>query len=137
MIATARFKPLYEVKLIADGKNHFYQLEGDETYHPGATTVLGVLNKPALIPWAVKACSDNIRDYLIENALDKSLTKEEIEKACLEGKNIYKKKSSEAADMGSRVHQAIDRIIKGDKVDIPEDIKPGVQGFLDWSASNS
>jgi len=136
-VIAERLKPLYPVKLIADGRSHFYQIGDDETFRPGVTTVLGVLNKPALIPWAVKSASDNIKDYLLKNALDKPLTKEEVEKACEEGKNIYKKKASEAADVGSRVHQAIDSIIKGEKKDIPEDIRSGVDGFLAWKGSNS
>jgi len=125
-------KPLYEVKLIADGKQHFYQIEGDETFHPGATTALSMINKPALIPWAVKACSDNIKEYLLANALDKNLTKEEIEKACTEGKSIYKKKASDAADIGTRVHRAVDAIIRGEEPVITDDIAAGVQGFKDW-----
>lgn len=133
----SRLQPLYSVKLIADGKSHFYQIGDDETWYPGVTTVLSVLNKPALIPWAVKMCSENIKDYLTEHAINRILTPGEIEKACEAGKNIYKKKASEAADIGTRVHQAIDSIIKGEKKDIPEDIRAGVDGFLAWNASNS
>ncbi len=129
--------PLYDVKLIATGKQHFYQIGTDETFHPGSTTALSVLNKPALVPWAANTACENIQEYLMANALNKPLTKEEIEKACLEGKNIYKKKASEAADVGSRVHQAIDTIIRGETPVISDDIKAGVQGFLDWKASNS
>ena len=132
---TTRLNPLYEVKLIEDGRQHFYQIGQDEKWFPGVTTVLKVLDKPALIPWAVKMCSENIKDYLMAN-LGKTLTAEEIEKACLEGKNIYKKKSQEAADLGGRVHRAIDNIIHGGKPDLTEDIRPGVEGFLKWQESH-
>jgi len=136
-VTTTLLKPLYEVKLIADGRQHFYQIGQDEKLYPGVTTVLSVINKPALVQWASNMACQNIREYLMDNALDKPLTKDQVEKACLEGKNIYKKKASEAADVGTRVHQAIDSIIKGEKKDIPEDIQPGVDGFLSWKASNS
>jgi len=47
------------------------------------------------------------------------------------------KKAAEAADIGTRTHQAVDSIIRGEDKDIPEDLKPAVQGFLDWRGSNS
>jgi len=140
-----KLTPLYEVKLIVDGKQHFYTMGEDETYFPGVTTCLQQINKPALIPWAVKACSDNIKDYLKQHAVNRILTDQEVEQACLEGKNIYKKKASDAADIGSRVHKACDDIIRGTYKDevlmgagrYGADIAAGVQGFLDWKASNS
>lgn len=135
-----RLSPLYTVKLIADGKSHFYTIGNDPTYFPGVTTVLGAtIAKPQLLPWAVKACSDNIMEELTKlaavNQTIKYMTYLEpaiIERVCTEGKNIYKKKASEAADIGSRVHQAIDLIIRGEIPTISEDIKSGVQGFIDW-----
>lgn len=136
MIST-KLNPLYDVKLIADGKQHFYQLGNEEKWFPGVTTVLSVINKPALVQWASNSACENIKEFLIKNALNRVLTLDEIEAAVLEGKNIYKKKSQVAADLGSRVHQAIDSIIREEEKDIPEDIQAGVQGFLDWKASNS
>ena len=62
-----RLSPLYPVKLIADGKSHFYQIGDSEDWLPGVTTVLGMINKPALIGWAAKMCSENIKEALLEN----------------------------------------------------------------------
>lgn len=132
----SHLKPLYEVKLVEANRQHFYQIGADETYHPGVTTVLGVINKPAILPWAVKCVSDNIREELIKvkaNSLDDKL----INKICDEGKNIYKKKAEDAADIGTRVHGAVNEIIHGRKPVITPDIEAGVQGFIDWSTSNS
>lgn len=136
---TSRLVPLFRVKLIEKDKSHFYQLENDEDWKPGVTTVLKMINKPALIQWASNSACENIRDYLMANALDKPLTKEQIEKACLEGKNIYKKKASDAAGIGSRVHSAIDGIIKGTAPAgaYGADIESGVKGFLEWRSSHS
>ena len=134
-----KLKPLYDVKLISNGNSHFYQIGEDETYRPGVTTALSMINKPALVQWASNTACQNIQEYLMANALDKPLTKEEIEKACLEGKNIYKKKAQEAADIGGRVHSAIDAQIKG--ILPPEFNIAGIehpfQAFNDWKASNS
>jgi hypothetical protein len=132
-------KPLFNVKLIEQNKQHYYQLGDDETWKPGVTTVLKVLDKPALIPWATKCVSENIKEAFKEFTSKplSILTHKNIERICDEGKNIYKKKAADAADIGSRVHQAIDSLIRGEIKDIAGDIKAGVQGFLDWEAANS
>jgi len=136
--------PLYKVERTENEQGHFYQIEGDDAWLPGVTSPLNVLSKPALIPWAVKSCSENIQESLIQLMKDLKAKKEDvffdretIERICSEGKLIYKKKSQVAADLGSRVHNAIDAIIKGKKEDLEEDVKAGVQGFLDWKDSHS
>jgi len=121
MTPVSRLTPLYKVELIANGKQHFYKIADDETYYPGVTTVLSILNKPAILPWAIKMMGENVR--VIDSIVN-------------EGKQIYKKKASDAADIGSRVHKAIDDIIHGVAPEITEDIKAGVEGFLAWKESH-
>lgn len=135
---TPILNPLYPVKLIEKERSHYYQIGEGETWLPGVTTVLKVLDKPALVPWAAKSVSDNIYEEL--SKLKEMPSKEELKKICEDGKNIYKKKSQEAADIGSRVHKAINQLIEGEIDDISyvdADIRAGVQGFLDWKGSNS
>lgn len=140
MTIATRLNPLYDVKLIVDGRQHFYQIGADEKWHPGVTTALGMINKPALIPWAAKMVSENIKEALMEHWAtpgtedrDKQhLSKEQIERICLEGKNIYKKKSQAAADVGTRAHKAIDLILHGEPYQLDDDIKIPVEAFLDW-----
>lgn len=128
----ARFKPLYPVELIVDGKQHFYKLGDDETYHPGVTTILGAaLPKPALLPWAVKMMGENIREYL--TARDgKPFLKDEIDALIQAGKDIYKKKAEAAADIGTRAHKVIDSILLGVDCEVTDDIKPCIDAFQDW-----
>ncbi len=132
-----KLEPLYKVQLIEANRQHYYTIGDDETWYPGATTVLKVLDKPALVPWAAKCVSDNIKQALNEWVGINPFNKADIEKICEEGKNIYKKKASDAADIGTRVHRAVDCIIRGEEPTLTDDIKHGVQGFLDWRASNS
>ena len=132
-----KLEPLYNVKLIEANRAHYYQIGDDETWHPGATTVLKCLDKPALLPWGVKLCSENIKEALEKWDFSKPLTKLDIARICEEGKNIYKKKASDAADLGTRVHKAVDAIIHDQEPVITDDIKAGVEGFLEWKALNS
>lgn len=125
---TNRLNPLYEVKLIEDGRSHFYTIGNDEKWYPSSTGVLKCLDKPAILPWALNCMGDNIRDFFKTHDGGKFAVDDLIKEA----KNIYKKKASEAADVGTRAHRAIDDIIKGNTPDITADIKPAVDGFLKW-----
>lgn len=136
-----KLEPLYSVKLIEANRQHYYQIGDEEEWRPGVTTVLKVLDKPALVPWAAKQVSDNIKGALYERSGKTgviNIEKEDVEAICEEGKNIYKKTSQQAADIGTRVHRAVDNIVRGNVTqDEEEDIKDGVQGFRDWMASHS
>lgn len=135
MAIATRLKPLYEVKLIADGKQHFYQIGSDETYHPGVTTILGAaIPKPALLPWSLKMMGENVKAELMN--LKEPLNEVVIDKIVAAGKQIYKKVASDAADLGSRAHKAIDNIIKGETPIVTEDIAPCVEAFREWNKSS-
>ena len=129
-----RFQPLYSVKLIANGKSHFYELGDDPNWKPGVTTVLGAaIPKPALLPWALNQMGDNLKEILSNREI-KPWESGELDTLIKESKNIYKKKSSEAADIGSRVHKTINDIIHGNSVAITPDIEPAVSAFTSWDA---
>jgi len=130
MIETkSRLSPLYKVDRIVSGRAHYYTIGDDETWFPGVTTVLSAaVPKPALLPWALNSMGDNIREFFKTHDGGKF----NVEELIKESKNIYKKKASEAADIGTRVHGAIDAIIQGESPVITPDIKPGVDGFLAW-----
>ena len=131
-------KALYEVKLIVDGRQHFYQIGEEEKWHPGVTSVLSAaIPKPALLPWALNMMSENVRDSLTKWPKGNLMEEEDIEKIVKDGKNIYKKKASEAADIGKEVHLAIDGIIRNKAVVPGEYIKAGVDGFLKWRETNN
>lgn len=132
-----KLTPLYEVKQIVDKKSHYYTIGKEEKWYPGVTGALSTINKPALVQWSANTATSNIKEYLLEHAVNRVLTIEEIDRACEEGRNLYKKKSQEAADIGSRVHKAIDDIITGKEGVVDDEIKPAVQGFLNWKASHS
>lgn len=129
--------PLYEVKLIASEGKHFYQFDGDETFYPGVTTVLGAaIPKPALLPWSLKMMGENVKEALLKLPEDSLLDEKTIDRIVAEGKLIYKKKASDAADIGTRAHKAVDDIIKGLTPTITDDIKPCIEAFTAWNKSS-
>jgi hypothetical protein len=87
-----------------DEAEHIYTLDGKPLI--GTTTALGVIAKPALIPWAVKVCFE----WLVEN-FNGELTDSLIKEA----KSQHKKIKESSADIGTEVHKAIEEWIKENK----------------------
>lgn len=129
--------PLYGVEIKTNGKGHYYSTsrQPDEWY-PGVTTVLGMIAKPALIPWAAKEASNKIKAYLKKHAVNRSLTGDEIDKLVEEGRTAHVDRVTKAADLGTRAHKAIDDIIEGRKPVITDDIKPPVEAFKNFVKEN-
>lgn len=112
--------------------NHTYRLDGKPV--PGVTTILGVLDKPAIPKWAAKVVAEYVADHpdAIEvlrdsgrNALVNTL------------KEVPWQARDKAADRGSTLHDFADKILNGVELDIddvPADLVPVLENaiaFLD------
>ena len=94
----------------AEKPKHDYYLDGKRM--TGVTTILGVLAKPALIPWSARMAVE----YAIENAVDRGV--EEGEKYYTveahtfeEAKTAYAKKRDEGGQKGTDTHALIEAYI--------------------------
>lgn len=88
-------------------EKHYYELDGKRMY--GVTTVLGVIAKPALIPWAVKMATD----YIKTNCKQDELMRYLVNLADLEAaKSAHRKKKEEAGEKGTDTHSIIEDLIK-------------------------
>lgn len=118
-----------EVDIIFYPKSHRYKLKDQKGFITSVSSVLRVLSKSdALIYWAV----NQGRDYLLD-LLKKG---EPInEGAIIEASRQHRKKKDEAADIGTQVHDWVNRYIQGENPRIPENkkVKNGVIAFLDWT----
>lgn len=128
-----------------NAEKHIHTLDGKPLN--GITTVLGVISKPALIPWAVKMAID----YLIENGRKEYMPVPEGEPMLLEGylvteeqlaeaKSAHRKKKEEAGQSGTDVHAEAETLLKGliatNKGILRGDEKsdnPQIQHFIDWA----
>jgi hypothetical protein len=110
---------------------HVYKVDGKRK--PSVTTILNVINKPALIPWAVRTTVDFIGQHLDE--LRDSLTIAEANSIFQQARKAADAQKREAGDIGTQVHEAIRSFFRGIEYDIT---KLPVQGakaysaFLDW-----
>lgn len=96
--------------------SHRYRLDG--AWVPGVTTILGVLNKPALPKWAA-GC---VAEYVADNH-------EAVEHLYAMGrgpmiaalKETPWKKRDDAASRGTTFHAFAERILNGEEVDVPDE----------------
>jgi hypothetical protein len=102
----------------------FYHIPNDDgttTRMPSVTTILGSINKPALVQWAAKeerllvstAAADLYADLAASPQLPRSMYQLALEQRVGKEK-AHSKALAEAADLGSAVHQKIDWILKRD-----------------------
>lgn len=119
----------YGKELKFDEKEHAYFWDGQPV--PGVTTILKCINKPALMPWAVKMT----RDYWLE-ALKKGRT--DHDKIHKESWNAHKNFTKNAAEIGSNVHAYAESFLK--KQELPllliDEAKRGAEAFHKWHDSH-
>jgi hypothetical protein len=108
----------------------------NDQQYPSVTTILDILDKPALKQWAVNSACDYIKREagweIIESSEDLI---DVIEMARTEWKNI----SNDAMNIGSEIHDLIEKYIK-DGRDAVGELKPEVENgflaFLEWEQEN-
>jgi hypothetical protein len=105
--------------------SHRYKLDGQ--WVPGVTTILGVLNKPALPKWA----ATSVAEYVADN-------REAVEHLYAAGrgpmvgalKEMPWQKRDDAAARGTKFHEFAERIMRGEEVDVPDEQVPLVENAL-------
>lgn len=110
--------------------DRFYAYNGKK--FPTVTTILDILNKPALVQWAANMTIEYIKDNMKE-MIDEPSIEYHLKKA----KTAFRTVSKKAMDTGSIVHDAIHAYLSGAK---PESILEGNDratnsflAFLDWN----
>lgn len=110
---------------------HIYKVfdkKGEYHIPVSVTGATGIINKPALIPWAVGLMRDDLLEVL--SRAPQELTKERI----IQAANLYNQRKKEAADAGSLIHEWVELHIKGMNPAMPEDtnVLNGVLAYLKW-----
>lgn len=117
-----------KVKIRFFPESHIYVVDGKRK--TGVTTYIGIMDKSRpLMIWATELA----RDFLLAN-LDRGITKEHILQSCV----LHEEKKKEAADIGSLVHDWIEKYIKKENPELPEEKEAqiGINAFLDWVNDN-
>lgn len=96
--------------LTFDEKKHIYYLDGKKL--TGVTTILGVIAKPNLIPWAAKEACKYIRENCDQDD-DKFIVRESDLKLA---EKAHSTKKMDAASKGTDVHALIEDYIKNGNI---------------------
>lgn len=106
-------------------KAHRYKLDGE--WVPGVTTILGVLEKPAIAKWA----AGQVAEYVADN-------REAVGHLYSAGrgpmvaalKEVPWQKRDDAATRGTTLHDFAERLLHGEQVDVPDALVPVVEAAL-------
>lgn len=100
---------------------------------PGVTSILGILDKPALLPWAAGLASKYVQENLPENA-----TKDQIKEVCEKAKSEWRSVRDEAGDIGTEVHAFAENLFRGKPTAVPSNplVQNGVTALQAWIAEH-
>jgi len=127
---------LPEPKYTVSDENHKYSivLPTGETVGPfkSVTGILQVLDKPALVGWSARESANYFKAELLRlgrNALDPAM----LDQIAKDAAGAHRRKSKDAADLGTRVHGLCEAIIKGEEpADIPAELAEPALDFKRW-----
>lgn len=123
-------EPLLRVVFKDTEDGHFYSVDGKDMLYPGVTTILRILGKPALVPWAAKLAASSFRkrlDAFMKNG--KSVELSEFDAWEKEAAKAPFAERDKAAEKGTDVHSHIDNFLtKGWQ---PVGV-PSFDNFLKW-----
>lgn len=127
------------------GPNHTYWWKNTKKAEPrplsGVTSVLNVIAKPALIPWAVKMTVEKIKAATTGVAF---LSVEQFHLILDESKGAHKEISGNAADLGKEAHALLEAYVKasigtngGVPLETPTSPDARVAEFTVWACARN
>lgn len=123
---------LYEnrLELKFDEDRHLYTVEGEPV--ESITGVLKVINKPALIPWAVSEAGKYLQKNMVPG---QSLDEVQIKNLIDGAKKAHTMRSGSAADIGTMGHKWIEDFIKGENPPLPinEQLRGIATSFMNFA----
>ena len=127
-----------EIELVFNEATHTYTANGEIVL--GVTSITGILDKPALLYWV-----NNTDIKYLEEVLTPGMTIDELSKvAIISGmKGLFRKRSKDAADIGTAVHAYLEKYLKAgiNKQPLPDLpvnplIKKAIEAFIAWTKEN-
>lgn len=130
-------KPKYKVFRHDDEAGRWYFTDDEPNIKlTGVTTILNIIGGDktnALIGWAKKVALESVRETFYRSQLHEYENWKQFVDATI--KMAAKKPKEElekAGDIGTRTHKWIEGYLKGETIDITDDIKPCIDAFLRW-----
>lgn len=115
------------MRLKFNPKAHRYSIsdrEGKKFQCPSVTTILNVLNKPALVEWGVRCACDFMCDSLSELFAADSFSPEQILDLVNQARQAHNRVKKTAADIGTEAHDWLAGYWKGMSMPLPPEGEP-------------
>lgn len=122
----------YEVGFREYRRQHLYTALGNE--YPSVTKILGIIDKSGpLIIWARREALKLAKTELLKAIeLGTPIDGAHLDEVLGRADKQPDKLKDEAADIGSKVHNAIDAYILGQEPILDDQSRPGFENFLKW-----
>lgn len=123
----------------ADGRT--YTIDGEE--YPSNTSVLSIIAKPALVPWAKKVSLEKARAELYAYVDDplfggqRIIERADVDRIIEVARKRPDEVRDDAADFGSRAHGMIEAYLLNKPYQVTDELRPVMDNFLAWYKSNS
>lgn len=103
------------------GRSHGYQLDGRKAL--GVTTVVGTLDKPALVTWAARMSAElAVNDWERLGELPIADRLKELSWA-------HKATNRAATTRGTEIHHHADRLVAGGEIHVPDELRGPVEAY--------
>jgi len=127
-----------KVKLVFDSGRHQYHVNGKRVW--GVTSIIGILDKPALMYWAVNQAMEYLQRELKPGI---ALDEVEIKSILAEAKRAHTVKKNKATDIGTMTHGWIEKYIKAatkreklPKRPVNKEMNNAIDCFFNWMKKN-
>jgi len=120
-------------------EGHIYKLNGVRL--TGVTSILGVIDKPALVGWSANMAIDYVeKNYMTKDANGLLVSKDTLKLA----RTAWSKNRDSAGDIGKIVHRHIENYVKSKMQNKPfpviyenTQVKNMVEKFIEWSETEN
>lgn len=122
----------------ARGRTYTINANGKEYKLPSVTTILNVIGKPALVPWAKKVSLEKMRAELygyVDDPLfggQRTIERSQVDQIIAAASKRPDEVRDAAGDFGTAAHGLIERILLGESVTPTPSFEAVVQNFLHW-----
>lgn len=120
------------VKLEFNKVKHAYMWEGK--FIPGVTSILKLLDKPALVQWAANMACEHVRNKLLVERKGEYVPSRELSDCLQEAKTAHRRLATSGANIGTQVHKLAERALVDKRVSMPTDpeVRKGAEAFMGW-----
>lgn len=126
---------LYNETVDLEFESFRHQYKESGVIVPSVTTILSIINKPALVSWAANTAIASVREQITPGVQYDELQLEAIFES---SRLAHNKKKTDAGNYGTFVHNWIEGYIakKNPAMPVNKDLKISIEKFLQWETKN-